>query len=134
MFRSSLSLFFQARMYHIEVVGATIHINIISAHDLENKEIRGMVDPYVIFRIGKGEGSGGEKENKGINEYKTKRIDNTCNPIWNEKCIFSIRKIGNFDKLDIAVKDWNVELFSTQRSCMSPFVVHFFLACTGDDT
>ncbi len=52
----------------IEVVGATVTIDVIGASNLENKEIRGLVDPYAVLTL-------------GDLEHRTKRIDDTCDPV-----------------------------------------------------
>ena len=48
-----------------------------------------MTDPFVVGKIGK------------IELFRTKHIDNTCNPVWNEKFTVSVNEKAEFIKIKI---------------------------------
>eukprot|EP01080_Neovahlkampfia_damariscottae_P007105 gene7105-11268_t len=69
-----------AKLHVVLQLDPTIHVNVVNANDLKASDLNGKSDPYCVLYCGK------EKE-------RTKTINNSCNPNWNEYFIMEVHDL-----------------------------------------
>ncbi|KAG5497554.1 hypothetical protein JKF63_03818 [Porcisia hertigi] len=73
-----------------------LEICVCGARNVANRQKIGMPDPYVKLRI--------IDEKKSHIKYKTRVVENSCNPVWNELFKF---QVADYDSTQVLLELWN---------------------------